>query len=186
MDVIVQLAGALFKYNERRPQHLHDAKIKIDCTSFSMYLSRTKYLHLLYVSAYSVGRQYFSPNLFSGRLLEVPASGKGNCLRPSWDFVMYLADFQNANSIRFPSTWSAFLENKFPKLKNGGSRGKNHDYCMAGGGVFIGRVLKFWSGETDLFPHYRSHSAWLLLGWMTVHWTIGWGFRSRVNDIIIV
>ena len=53
-------------------------------------------------------------------------------------------------------------------------------YCMARGGVFIGRVLKFWSGETDLFPHYRSHSAWLLLGWMTVHWTIGWGFRSII------
>ena len=33
---------------------------------------------------------------------------------------------------------------------------KNEHYCMAEGGVFIGRVLKFSSEETDLFPHYRK------------------------------
>ena len=33
---------------------------------------------------------------------------------------------------------------------------RNFDYCMAEGGVFIGRVLKFSSEETDLFPHYRK------------------------------
>ena len=32
----------------------------------------------------------------------------------------------------------------------------NKNYCMAEGGVFIGRVLKFSSEETDLFPHYRK------------------------------
>ena len=30
------------------------------------------------------------------------------------------------------------------------------DCCMAESGVFIGRVLKFSSEETDLFPHYRK------------------------------
>ena len=29
-------------------------------------------------------------------------------------------------------------------------------YFMAEGGVFIGRVLKFLSEETDQFPHYRK------------------------------
>ena len=29
-------------------------------------------------------------------------------------------------------------------------------YCMAEGGVFIGRVLKFPSEETYLFPRYRK------------------------------
>ena len=27
---------------------------------------------------------------------------------------------------------------------------------MAEGGLFIGRVLKFWSGETNMFPHYQK------------------------------
>ena len=33
---------------------------------------------------------------------------------------------------------------------------KKKDYCVAEGGVFIGRVLKFSSEETDLFSHYRK------------------------------
>ena len=46
------------------------------------------------------------------------------------------------------------------------------------------KTFEWRNRSVSALPEVILHGCFW--GWMTVHWTIGWGFRSGVNDIIIV